>query len=413
MKEPVQKPKVAVFSQNQSLIEACQSILEKHDATCDVFFNFLEIEDSRLKDYQLIIADVEHPDESGVHWLEKLRRFPVLKNLPVMVMSAFMTDEQGEALRKAYPESSQILIRVPIAENSFESLVGYYLKRGIDISIPLPKGADDAAKPGVFDVPPMDQVENSSLSELYERQKSKEEKDEVEERTRDVITLDEHQKQKSIYEEKDIDALHRYIELREKDLARLADALNRTHEKLNQTYSTIDHLRLELVKFKKEKEDLEVQFLFLTLKDDSERFRMNAEREKQALIEDFQIKLAHKEILEGGYKEMDQRFHEFKKRIRVEVKLVRKHERELEHKLKILQSDTDLLIDAKDERILELSKKLEELYDQIGRLNDRIRKSEQTVVGQFDRQGRVLKALRLASSLLEEHDISEPEKKAS
>ena len=414
MVELNKQAKVALFSQDLSLIETCRTEIEKQGAEFHSFLNFCDIADPRLREYQLVIADVEHPDESAVHWLENLRQFPALQNLPVILASAFMTDAQAEALRKQYPNSSQIVLRVPVSEAMLRSLLAYYLKREGQIAMTLPKavGAENMVgeEAGVFVI---DEDENVSIKELYERQLTKDQQQEVLSSNAEVIDLKERQPQKSIYQEKDIDALHRYVELHEKDITRLSDALNRTHERLDQSYATVDHVRLEHTKLKKEKEDMEVKYL--SLKDEFERFRMSSQREKQALIEDYQIKLAHKEMLESGYRDMQHRLQEFKKRIRDEVKIVRKHEQELEHKLQILHADTDLLIKSKDERILELTKKIEELYDQVGRLNDRIRRSEETVVGQSDRQTRVLKALRLASSLLEEpeQETSETEEKAS
>jgi len=82
--------------------------------------------------------------------------------------------------------------------------------------------------------------------------------------------------------------------------------------------------------------------------------------------------------------------------------VVRQHERELEHQIRLLRSDTEVLLLAKDERILELTKKIESLFDRMGNIAEKLRSSEDHVTTQSDRQNRVLKALRLASSLLDE-----------
>lgn len=406
MSDEKKQVKVAVFSQTQSVIDLCKTEAAKYEALCESYVSFLDVEDPQLQDYQLLVVDVEHPEESGVHWLEKLREFPALKHVPVLLISAFMTDQQADLLRKRYPDGSQIHVRVPISAESLSSMMAYYIQR--DSALPLPKavGAEDVS------LSRGDEDENVSLKELYERQVEHERQEDVLSRTGEVIgeviELDEKKKEKSIYVEKDIEALHRYIEVREKDIARLSEALTRVHSRLDQAYATIDHLRLEITKLKTGKNEARVQYL--GLKDEFERFKMSSEQEKQALIEDYQIKLARKEILEKSNTDISNRLEEFKSRMREEVKVVRKHERELEQKLHILQSDTDLLIRAKDERIFDLSKKVEELYEQISRQHDRLQRSEDTVNTQFDRQTRVLKALRLASSLLAEQE--EEEKKA-
>jgi CheY-like chemotaxis protein len=411
MSEEQAQQKIAVMTQNESLIAICSEEAKRIGAMCESFSEFISFEDPRLVEYAVVIIDAEHPESSGIEWFEKLRAFPVFKNLPVIVASAFLSDAQADALRKAYPDSSQVPLRVPVSQESLRSLLAYYLKREGDIAMALPKAA--SAEEDSDEIrPPVDQNENASLKELYERQLMKDNQEEVSTQNADVINLKNRKKQSPIYQEKDVDALHRYIELREKDLSRLSDALHRTQERLDQNYANLDYVRLEQSQLKKEKEDVDVKHL--SLKDEFERFKMSSQREKQALIEDYQIKLAHKEVLEGNYKDVKHRLQSFKNRIREEVKLVRKHERDLEQKLQILKSDTDLLIRSKDERILILSKKVEELYEQVGRLNDRIRRSEETVVGQFDRQSRVLKALRLASSLLDEPEEGEElEEKAS
>jgi CheY-like chemotaxis protein len=368
-------------------------------------------EDPALESADLVILDAEHPEISGFHWLESIRKFPIHRQLPVIVLSAFISEPQFESFQKHYPDSPQMLVRVPLAKSSFQSVFNYFLERlnrqkqlGLEQGITLDAEQAESSLADAL-------AEHLSLQDLYERQKFKEQQEDLAKTTEPPVLPAPSARPESIDRETDVETLHRYIAMKEEDLSRLSQAFGRLSDRLDQAYAMADRLRLELSQAAKQRDEAEIKSL--SLQDEMERFRMKAEREKQALIEDFQIKMAQKELLEGDHQELLTRFEALKRRMAHEIKEVRTHERELEHQIQMVRSDTQTLLEAKDQKILELTKKIESLYERIANLSDKIRGSEAWVSSQVDKQGRVLKALRLASSLLEPPPSPESKKRAA
>ncbi len=389
--------KVALFTENKALIDQCQSVVSEKGADLAVFRSFVEPADPKLLDYLIIIVDIEHGQENGLRWVEALRGISDLNELPLVLCSAFLPEGEMERLQRVYPGTVQFLIQMPAADEQISTTLGYFLD-----DKQLQKRAT-VQKIAQRHEPKEESVdEHASLKALYERQLLKE-------KQQDIPGKHEgHGQFGDVEQISDVDTLRRMLALKDGDIDQLSAALVKTQELLTHAYASIDRQNHELAESKRTQEDTTVRVL--TLEDELQRIEKVAERDRLKMMEDFQIRLSQKELLEADHGELQKRFETFKRRMAKEVKQVREHEQSLERQLEMMRHDTQLLLKAKDDRILELAQKIESLYEHIGRLNERIRGSEVVVTDQQDRQSRVLKALRLASSLLEE--LSE-EKKAS
>ena len=77
---------------------------------------------------------------------------------------------------------------------------------------------------------------------------------------------------------------------------------------------------------------------------------------------------------------------------------------ELEHKIDILKKDSQMLLQSKDNKILDLKRKIDSLEFEISELSDKIRASHETMQEWHEKSQRALKALKLAITQLEETD---------
>ena len=77
---------------------------------------------------------------------------------------------------------------------------------------------------------------------------------------------------------------------------------------------------------------------------------------------------------------------------------------ELEHKIDILKKDSQILLQAKDKKILDLKRKIDSLELEISELSNDIKTSHETMHEWHEKSQRALKALKLAISQLEETD---------
>ena len=77
---------------------------------------------------------------------------------------------------------------------------------------------------------------------------------------------------------------------------------------------------------------------------------------------------------------------------------------ELEHKIDILKKDSQILLQAKDKKILDLKRKIDSLELEISELSNDIKTSHETMHEWHEKSQRALKAIKLAISQLEETD---------
>ncbi len=155
----------------------------------------------------------------------------------------------------------------------------------------------------------------------------------------------------------DVETLRSYLALREQDVALLSGQVRSSHERIQQleVHLKVERARaaeLQQIAQKNEqviqgfehnkKVDLEVmnsqvQDLNAQLKDRSDKARMIEAK----------LKLATEEV------------DKVKERVRVDIRRIRVREKELENQLEILKKDSSALLVARDEKILELKRKLD------------------------------------------------------
>jgi DNA repair exonuclease SbcCD ATPase subunit len=106
-------------------------------------------------------------------------------------------------------------------------------------------------------------------------------------------------------------------------------------------------------------------------------------------------------IIEEKYNKLAQKHEEMKLKIRQDIRKIRFREKELANKLEITRSDSETLLNAKDQKILQLKQNIDELEFEIETLKEKLVTLQEQSKESEEKAERVIKALRLSTSLLE------------
>ena len=200
----------------------------------------------------------------------------------------------------------------------------------------------------------------------------------------------------------DLETLKKYLLLREQDVAALSAQLKSAKEHLQ----TLDeNLRQE-----------RAVNLDLTHKiGEQERKIGDFEREKQAALEALQTEIDEYKfqmkaktdkarVLEAKVKEAVEETERLKERVRTDIRKIRVREKELENRLEIMKKDSEALIAARENKIIELKRKLDLLEFNMDLIQDQLSRERELSVQLKARLNKAAQAIKLAGGLLDDED---------
>ncbi len=106
-------------------------------------------------------------------------------------------------------------------------------------------------------------------------------------------------------------------------------------------------------------------------------------------------------IIEEKYNKLAQTHEEMKMKVRQDIRKIRFREKELANKLEIMRNDSETLLSAKDQKILQLKQHIDSLEFEIEGLKEKVITLQELAKENEEKAERVIKALRLSTSLLE------------
>ncbi|HUP57479.1 MAG TPA: hypothetical protein VM598_08515, partial [Bdellovibrionota bacterium] len=158
-------------------------------------------------------------------------------------------------------------------------------------------------------------------------------------------------------ESPDVETLKKYLTLREHDVAVLSSQLKLAHEKSS---SLEDALKMEKA------QNAELLAAARQQKQKLEEFDRNHGFNQQQMMAEldelkFQLKVKTDQarVLESRANEAQDEIEKLKERVRSDIRKIRVHEKELENRLEILKKDSEALIGAREQKIIELKRKLD------------------------------------------------------
>jgi chromosome segregation ATPase len=187
--------------------------------------------------------------------------------------------------------------------------------------------------------------------------------------------------------------------MREQDVSVLTAQLTYAKEELGKSEDTIKRQALE-------NEDLFHQIADLKKKNteidqELQHATKNREGEVEQLRFEVKSKIDRIKFLEDRLNDSAQQYEKLKERVRLDIRKIRIREKELESKLEILKKDSETLIGARENKILELKRKIDLLEFNYDTLQDKNELEKQNVQKGNEKIERVLKVLKLAVGVIE------------
>jgi CheY-like chemotaxis protein len=197
----------------------------------------------------------------------------------------------------------------------------------------------------------------------------------------------------------DLETLKKYLLLREQDVGALSGQLKSTREQLE---ALEDLLRLDRAKNVELNHTVEEQ----------KRKLNDFEKEKKVEIEVFQnemneLRLQMKEktdkarTLEAKMREATDETERLKDRVRGDIRKIRVREKELENRLEILKRDSEALMASRENKIIELKRKLDLYEFNMDLIQDQFTQEKEKMIKAHDRLLKASQAVRVASRILE------------
>jgi chromosome segregation ATPase len=207
----------------------------------------------------------------------------------------------------------------------------------------------------------------------------------------------------------DAEALKKYLALREQDVAALSAQLKTAKEQWGVLESQLKSEREGNQDLQRQIEELQARYAHL----ERERSGWADGEQKRAQELEFQLKMKvdKARILEQKVHETADEVERIKDRVRMDIRKIRVREKELENRLEILKKDSEALIAARENKIVELKRKLDLNEFNMDLLQDKYAKEKEQAARLKERLDRAQRAMRVADGFLVEEE-GEPKTRA-
>lgn len=198
----------------------------------------------------------------------------------------------------------------------------------------------------------------------------------------------------------DIETLKKFLQLREQDVEALSaqqEALKEHNLKLEQKLTVERAKSTELAHMVEELRKKTSSFDF-DLKSQTE----SLQKEVDELTFKLKTKSDKAKVLERKVIETTEDIEKLKERVRIDIRKIRTREKELENRLEILKKDSEVLIDARDKKIIDLKKKLDLVEFNMDLLQDRFDKEKRFSAELKEKLKKASQAMKVAGGLLDE-----------
>lgn len=198
----------------------------------------------------------------------------------------------------------------------------------------------------------------------------------------------------------DLDTLKNYLALREQDVAVLSGQFRSSQERVKQLEGQLKMERArgaelqqmlmkseQKIKGYDQEKQIEIEVIEKQMEDLNAQLK---DRTEKVRTFEAKLKLTHEEIAR------------VKERVKVDIRKIRVREKELESQLEILKKDSAALIQARDEKILELKRKVDLLEFNMELVQEQFQKERQTADDLKVRLRDAAEAMKHANGFLEQ-----------
>jgi chromosome segregation ATPase len=196
----------------------------------------------------------------------------------------------------------------------------------------------------------------------------------------------------------DSETLKKYLYLREQDVTALSAQLRQARDRINELETQLRH-------------EKSVSSEFAHLAQEQDRRIGNFEKEKAVAVESarkeledlkFEMKRRSEKIrvMELQVKEATDDTERLKERVRNDIRKIRSREKELENRLEIMKKDSEALLGAREQKIIELKRKLDLVEFNTDLLQDQLEKERRLGSALREKLAKAAQIVRVAGGLL-------------
>jgi len=205
----------------------------------------------------------------------------------------------------------------------------------------------------------------------------------------------------------DVKTLKKYLILREQDVSALSAKLKLSHEQ---------NIKQEASLQKNHSEIKDLKYRLTVYKDLIDAFEEEKSRTVEASnreLKDYKFKVKAKidraKLLEKNLKEASEEMGRLKDRVQVDIRKIRVREKELENRLEIMKKDAETLIASRENKIIELKRKLDLFEFNMDLLQHQYAREKELTQDLRARLDKASRAMRIAEGLLESEESTPQE----
>jgi hypothetical protein len=205
----------------------------------------------------------------------------------------------------------------------------------------------------------------------------------------------------------DMDVLRKYLAIREEQLEIAEgerDELSRENERLQKEAHA---LQLQLREMEHAQSELQKKLEAMeNEKAEADRKALYAQEEA-----DREAKLGAERVrnLESQLQDAGEKYENLRARVRKDIRKIRENERDLEARLELMRKDSATLLSARDEKVLELQRKIDALEFDLDQVQDGRVQAQIEAERYLAKLSRVSRALQIATSMIEDDRAGEAE----
>ncbi|RZA06410.1 MAG: hypothetical protein EOP11_10455 [Proteobacteria bacterium] len=204
-------------------------------------------------------------------------------------------------------------------------------------------------------------------------------------------------------ESEDVEVLRKYLRIKEEqlnisddersELTRENERLQKDAHALQMRLRELEHLEGELTK--------KIAYMEEDRRNNDFRQRQEKEeRDRESRNQAERVKALELQVSDTGEK-----YENLRVRVRKDIRKIRENERDLEARLELLRRDSETLLRTRDERVLEMQRKIDALEFDLDQVQDSKVQAQVEAERYLAKLSRVARALHVATGIIE-HDAS-------
>lgn len=211
----------------------------------------------------------------------------------------------------------------------------------------------------------------------------------------------------SDHETDDAEVLRQYLRIKEEQLEIAESERSELAQEHERGQKEAHALQARLREMEHQHEELAKKVAQMELARDSAHQEKHRSEEDQGRAE--RAHLERIRSLETQLSSAGEKYENLRVRVRKDIRKIRENERELEARLELLRKDSATLLQARDERVLEMQRKIDAMEFDLDQVQDGRVQAQMEAERYLAKLARVARALNVATGMIEDDHVAEEE----